>query len=293
MPDPLFEASPQGLDGPARRLDWCPDLPDHRDYSLAKRSVAALLGQLKSRRSSGEPLTRVDWREFGSPIPSASWQASSAVEACLTLIEHSERRASGRLVRLSRAFLDYTATRLGGGEMGTRSLRTVLKAARRCGVPPEKHWPAAAGSTPAAPDAFAFCFQRYFGQIRGIRLDAPQTSGDDTLRKLRAWLTAGFPIACGFPVYNSMGGGPDISFPTACDELLGGLAGTVVGFDDRLRIRSDKGALLVRTVWGENWGQAGHGWLPYTYVRQRLATDFWTLVKPSWTRSGEFDSPVA
>jgi C1A family cysteine protease len=64
-----------------------------------------------------------------------------------------------------------------------------------------------------------------------------------------------------------------------------------VGYDDKLRIRSDKGALLVRNSWGADWGDGGYGWLPYEYVRQQLAVDFWTLLKPSWLKSGEFESP--
>lgn len=291
MSDPLFEATRRGLDRSACRLDWCTDLIDHRDYAVAQRRVASLLGKLKPRRNSSESLTRVDWREFGSPIRSPRSQASSAVEACLAMIEHSERRASGRLLRLSRAFLEFTAARLDGGPAGGRSLRTVFKAARRCGIPPEKHWPPA-DVVDQPPDAFAYCFQRYFGQIRYARLDGPQTPGDQTLHAVRAWLAAGFPVAFGFPVADSIGAGPDISYPTICDTLLGGMAVTAVGYDDHLRIRSDKGAILVRTAWGESWGNAGHGWLPYTYIRQRLATDFWTLVKPSWIRSGEFDSPA-
>jgi C1A family cysteine protease len=64
-----------------------------------------------------------------------------------------------------------------------------------------------------------------------------------------------------------------------------------VGYDDSRRIRSDKGALLVRNSWGPDWGEAGYGWLPYSYVKRRLAMDFWTVLKPAWLRSGEFELP--
>jgi hypothetical protein len=269
----------------ARRLDWCPDLADHRDFSCSQRSVAAMLRKLQSRR--GGTVDAVDWREFATPQPAPA--ATSSVEACAAMIEQCERRASGRLLQLSRRFLDHTSARVAGSPAAKRGLRTVLKAARRCGIPPEEHGPA--GEVAEPPDAFAYCFQRPFAAIRYVRLDSPDGAGAETLRRVKAFVAAGFPVAFGFPVPNSMGVGPFIAYPTAIDAPLGGLAVTAVGFDDRLRIRSDKGALLVRNVLGSGWGDEGYGWLPYSYVRQALAADFWTLLKPAWVRSGEFDSP--
>jgi C1A family cysteine protease len=63
-----------------------------------------------------------------------------------------------------------------------------------------------------------------------------------------------------------------------------------VGYDDRW-LRGSRGALLVRSSWGPAWGEAGYGWLPYAYVEERLAIDFWTLVHDDWIASGEFDVP--
>jgi C1A family cysteine protease len=75
------------------------------------------------------------------------------------------------------------------------------------------------------------------------------------------------------------------------DSVSFGHALAVVGYDDTLRIRSDKGALLVRNSLGRGWGEEGYGWLPYSYVRTRLAVDAWTLLKRGWLRSGEFFAP--
>ena len=68
-------------------------------------------------------------------------------------------------------------------------------------------------------------------------------------------------------------------FRRATDRIRGGLAVTAVGYDDKRRIRSDKGALLVRNSWGSDWGEQGYGWLPYAYIRERLATDIWTIAE--------------
>ncbi|MEX0677385.1 MAG: C1 family peptidase [Pirellulales bacterium] len=272
---------------------WCPDLADHRDYSLEHETIVMMLRQFKMRSRSRFKLPHsVDWREYCGPVDDQQGLATSSAHACVALIQQFERRSTGRLVQLSRLFVDHTARRMDNGTTSAAlSLRTVFKSAVRCGIPPEKYWPYDSSHLERMPDGFAYSFQRDFRAIRYVRLDSRQSTGDEILERLQLFLAAGFSIAFGFPVYNSISDEAEIAFPTAADAVLGGQAVTAVGFDDRLRIRSDKGALLIRNCWGPEWGDRGYGWLPYSYVRERLAADFWTLFKPSWLRSGEFEFP--
>ena len=69
-------------------------------------------------------------------------------------------------------------------------------------------------------------------------------------------------------------------------------AAVAVGYDDDRRVRSEKGALMIRVSWGAAWGKRGYGWLPYRYIREQMAADFWTLLKPDWLASGEFERPA-
>ena len=64
-----------------------------------------------------------------------------------------------------------------------------------------------------------------------------------------------------------------------------------VGYDDRW-LRGTRSALLVRSSWGKAWGEEGYGWLPYAFVEEELAVDFFTLLHPSWIDSGEFETPL-
>jgi C1A family cysteine protease len=282
---PSFE--PQGF-------DWQADLADHRDYSWRHQSVASLLATLRSQSQRTANLPRaVDWREYCGPIEDQLGLGTSAAHAAIALVQYFERRSTGRMLRLSSLFAHYTAGRLmpGAGGRGV-SLRAVLKAMVLCGIPPERVWPYAAARLNEAPDAFAYTFGRYFRSICYLRLDSRGASGDQVLRQVRAFLAAGLPAAFGFPVCDAVGDDGEIPLPKAINSVLGGQAMTAVGYDDNLRIGSDRGALLVRSCWGNAWGHGGYGWLPYAYVRERLAIDFWTLLKPAWLRSGEFELPL-
>jgi len=53
-------------------------------------------------------------------------------------------------------------------------------------------------------------------------------------------------------------------------------------------IGADTGALLGRNSWGTSWGMQGCGWLPYRYVTEGLAVDWWTVVKQARVDTGRF-----
>jgi len=101
----------------------------------------------------------------------------------------------------------------------------------------------------------------------------------------------------GFTVYSSIsqaGTTGKIPYPSTGDKVIGGHAMLMVGYDDNVTITntttssSTKGAFIVRNSWGTGWGDAGYGMLPYDYVTNRLAVDFWSLTNQAWTDTGAF-----
>jgi C1A family cysteine protease len=99
-----------------------------------------------------------------------------------------------------------------------------------------------------------------------------------SLGDLRACLAQGFPFVFGFTVFESFEGKTVAEtgvapMPKKGERPLGGHAVLGVGYDDRLK------RLICRNSWGAAWGQKGYFTLPYGFVDQGLADDFWTIEK--------------
>ncbi|HET6884403.1 MAG TPA: C1 family peptidase [Pirellulales bacterium] len=269
---------------------WHRDLPDHRDFTLRHEIVSAATARLAAL--DGQRPDKVDWRDYFPPVERQRPLAASSVEACVGMVLYFERRAHGRQLEPSRLFVYKNARRLlrWTGDCGA-TLRSTLKAIRRFGLPPQSLWPDCLENLDREPDAFAYSYEEETRRMTYVRIDARNVPGAVVLESACSLLAGGFCFVLGFPLNGVVGGSAMLSYPTLLDSSHGGQAVVAVGYDDRLRIRSDKGALLVRNSWGADWGEAGYGWLPYAYVRDGLAADLWTVVQPAWLESGEFRRP--
>jgi len=273
-------------------LGWHQSLRDLRDYSPDLPAVRELLGLLPESESPPGALPgSVDLREFFPDVYDQQNLNSSTAQACVGLVEYFERRVHGRTVRPSRMFLYKTARSLlqTFGDHGA-DLRTVLKAMVCFGVPPERYWPYEVERCDREPEPFLYSFADRYRPIRYVRLDGRNATGPETLEVVKGFLAAGFPAVFGFPVPTSISLDSDVPYRPQLDSVRGGQAVVAVGYDDK-RLRTTRGALLIRNSWGRPWADDGYGWLPYAYVEEQLAVDFWTLLHPAWLRSGEFTSP--
>jgi C1A family cysteine protease len=271
-------------------LGWQPDLPDPRDYGVGSDEVAKMLDDLPPCKTRPE---RVDWRDYCGDVGDQQGLRASSAHACVGLLQYFERRSSGRIIEPSPMFVYQTARRLSGCRGNSPvGLRTTWKAVVRFGVPPQQHYPYDPLKLDEEPDAFAHSFSREYQSLRYFRFDGHKQRGEDVLETVISFVAAGFPCVFGFPVFTSLSADADIPFPTRFDRVRGGQAVMAVGYDDKRRYRSTRGVLLIRSSWGPGWGDRGYGCLPYKYVIDELAGDFWTLLEPEWLASGEFRRPT-
>jgi C1A family cysteine protease len=164
-----------------------------------------------------------------------------------------------------------------------------------CGVPPEKYWPYTDESSQfdKEPPAFVYSVADNYKTASYFRHTAPGKSSSpaDVLASVKTYIAAGIPSMFGFygfPSFNSADVKGGFPYPCEGEQANWGHALDAVGYDDKLKItntagnRKATGALLVRNSWGPDWGDKGYGWLPYDYVLNKLAADFWSLLSMNW-----------
>jgi len=275
-------------------LGWQRDLPDPRDFGPDHPTVREMLGRLKrcGKKRGGLP-SNVHFSEYFPPVIDAQGLKASPAYACAALVEYFDRRAHGNMTATSAIFL-YKVTRKllhRTGDTGV-DLRTTLKALTRFGLPPAEFWPNDPARLDDEPDPILYSssFAEPFRGIRYVRLDSRNATGAETLQVVQSFLAAGFPCVFGISAPVSMTTDPNIPYRPTFDSLRGGQAVIAVGYDDR-RLSPTKGALRIRNACDPSWGEAGYGWLPYTYVQQQSAADFWTLLRKDWLKSSEFARP--
>lgn len=111
---------------------------------------------------------------------------------------------------------------------------------------------------------------------------------DQNLHQLKAALIEGYPIICGIEIFSNfhtdeVSETGNIKLPTEEDIPCGGLAVTLMGFDN-----GDK-VFIVKNSWGTNWGDKGYCYIPYEYILDsKLASDFWILRKTYENKETEF-----
>jgi hypothetical protein len=208
-------------------------------------------------------------------------------------VAYYERRCRGQVFEPSWLFLHQMAKVLARqADGGCPSVRLTLKALSRFGLPPGDLGPSVSGQSGPSPAAYLFSFAREFADLVYFRLDHSLTSGAELLTAVKEFLAAGFALAFGSAVFGTAGPGGHVPFPSAYDAARGGATFACVGYDDKVRIHSERGALRVRSPWGPAWGESGLGWMPYRFLIERFACDFWTVVRPDWIAEGDLASPL-
>jgi C1A family cysteine protease len=286
---------------------WIPDYPSIRDYTLETKEVKPLFSKVGVSTTQSTLKTEKlslrtkadDIRRYCSPVEDQSSIGSCTAHAGVGMLEYYERKAFGRHIDASRLFL-YKVTRnllRLRGDTGAY-LRSTMGALKLFGVPPEEYWEYNITKFDKEPPAFCYAFAGNYQAVNYVRLDKSNITKQALLDSIKDNLSKGIPSMFGFTVYESIeqasSDNGKIPFPCNTERVVGGHAVMAVGYDDNLKIKNNgcgeesKGAFMIRNSWGTSWGDQGYGYLPYAYVLQDLAVDWWTIIKAEWVDTGQF-----
>jgi C1A family cysteine protease len=276
---------------------WLPDYPDIRDYTEENLELKPLLVKLNFKKSKTPLPPKNDLRKWCSPIENQQNLGSCTANAVAAVVEYFENKSFGKYIDSSRLFLYKTTRNLlrYTGDSGA-FLKSTLGALVLFGMPPEEYWPYDTAIFDEEPNAFCYAFAQNYRCISYFRHDPPKTSKSDVLIRIKKYLNSGVPSIFGFTVYQSMQSVDKtgkIPYPSGNEKILGGHAVAAMGYDDTIKIKNQAGktttgAILIRNSWGEEWGENGYGWLPYEYILQGIAIDWWSVLKQDWVDTGAF-----
>ena len=224
--------------------------------------------------------TRVDLRQYASTIEDQGNLGSCTGNAIAGAIELIDRKTQNKPLEISRLFIYYQERVLEGTvyfDSGAY-IRDGIKACYTYGAPLETLWPYNVNKFTTRPSIFAYndaLNRRVTGYAKCANFAAVKNA-----------VAAGTPVIIGFNVYASFEGAwgniPHgqtgsgmMPYPnTNTEQLLGGHAVCLVGYDDNL----NGGRFIARNSWGTGWGDNGYFYMPYQVIQNTsMSSDFWTI----------------
>lgn len=285
---------------------WLPPLPDMRDYSEEHPAILELTDKLGLNKKKKSLPKSVDLKKWCSPIEDQLDIGSCTANAAVGIVEYFQKRAYGIYMEGSRLFVYKTTRKLMmlKGDTGAY-LRSAMGALVLFGVPDEKYFPYTLDGINVnpkwddEPDSFLYAMADNYTTVNYFCHDplGKKNSTKEVLNTIKKYLAAGIPSMFGFfgfPSFEDSNSPGSIPYPCTNENAEWGHAVVAIGYDDKKKITNTRcnktttGALLIRNSWGKSWGEDGYGWLPYDYVLDGLAEDFWSILSMDWVDTNQF-----
>ena len=241
---------------------WKKSLPDHRDflYSIPHHLLSAPLP------------SKVDLRAGCPPVVDQGNLGSCTACAISALYEFLLKKEGKTYFPVSRLFVYYQERLLEGTvryDAGAE-IRDGMKVVNIQGAPHESLWPYVISRFSTKPPQPAY--------VDGLKhtVISYQKIDNTNMTAMKTCLSSGTPMVGGFSVYTTFESDAVaktgmVPYPAPHEQLLGGHAVLVVGYDDSIQ------RFICQNSWGTSWGDHGFFYMPYAYfVNPSLSDDFWT-----------------
>ena len=239
-----------------------PDLPDQRDYQFSSLGL-----------NSTKLPTSVDLRPFQSPVLDQKSLGACTSFALTGALEALELKDKNPLMPMSQLFVYYNERSLENtvkSDAGA-SLRDGIKTLAANGCCAESMWPYNISQFETKPNSACY--------TNGLKYLIQSYYRVNTLTDMKTCLSLGYSYIFGITVYasfesvnaNSTG---IIPLPSKKEKVLGGHALLCCGYSDQNQW------FIFKNSWSKNWGNAGYGFLPYSYMTNTsLSSDMWYISK--------------
>ncbi len=209
----------------------------------------------------------IDYTDKMTPVRNQGDEGTCvAFASAVGVKEYQDSIEYKRAVRLSPRYLYAACKRMDGipQEEGTYP-RIAMKILMKFGVCPESFWP----YRPHQKDKAKKDAGKYSKKYR-----IKSYARIDGVLEMKRSLMVNGPFLAGVQVYDNWFTAASentgiISLPKIKDELRGGHAICIMGYDD------EEGLFKFKNSWGSKWGGAGYGYLPYEYMK-KYCMDAWS-----------------
>jgi hypothetical protein len=233
--------------------------------------LASISAEVKTPDVTVEPLPRaLDYSSEINSVRDQGPEGSVVGMALATALEFQIAKVEKKQQKISARYIYYAARKKAAGfdlniDSGAE-IKDGIAVLSNEGAVTEDVWPYRPGKFAEKPPTAVEKAERF--RITDAR---PLATVDDLKRALKQ----NGPVVAGITVFQGMmtvevSKTGVIPLPTKKEQIVGGHAIVIVGYDD------EKRRLRFANSWGKQWGEQGFGYLPYEYVKKYL-TDAWTF----------------